>query len=976
MTPAILLTTNIWYHLVFTLDSSLQEIKIYINGILQSTTVITSYGLSDEPLRIGQGASENDTVYPDLYYQPGGFIKDFRYYNKVLTNYEIENLYKFNTLILLKSVYNDPIYNLQYLAEIKTNVNDWRLVRFLPSTSKTWYRIDDNLLGIEQYGDIYNLNTEWSVNFGYYDQICLNITTFSHFLYYNKENISPTITIANNVTIPIDTITDITQPMYPYSSDSSLYLVNLHPDSDYNYLYFIYEDTNDNGYNQTEYNLNIPTGIFEFDILLVGGGASGNRSIGDGGAGGAVVYETNYILSSGNYTIYVSGPGLTINSGEFNYYTGTIWDDEYTTQFSGIKNNTTDIFELKAMGAKSIFNEGVGRDNSRIGNPSGGTRTENIGTVLNGDGTNLSKGGDGYVSPRNGRSGPGTDGPQVNITGTNTYYAGGGGGGAYMHNSNYGTGGLGGNGGGGTGTHYGSGSPGASHLGAGGGGGGNNAGVRWWYGAKGGSGVVIIKYKKPSFANNLIQNPNNTSLEYLYQDNSNPTNLDLLQNNNGMCVFVRNTNIINPITVQLQKNAEKVTLEYGWRIVRFLPYSIYTNWYTYNDNAMGTTSEDGNIYDYTNEWTIPFGHFDEILFSTFDMTHWLRTKKSEISINGYENTNRNVLSSSRNFTNHYVKWHNRTDNDDDPFISLYDNSDPFPETHMHCLYAENNSQLNKELLNNHLHGGVCVFVRDSTRIYDTNLSSEYKTLTFIHDNSNNNQTEYTINFNTEVICDILIVAGGGGGGSDNAGGGGAGGLVFLENVKLNGSVNVKVGKGGNGGVNQGRGVNGFSSSVNSFEALGGGGGSCGNESNIGSDGGSGGGGAGESDPGNGGFTLQTNHSTFGYGNNGGNGGSGSDKGGGGGGGAGSVGKDAGYLASDSGYGGAGGDGLYIVNNKNFKNHFNIIDTSLGHHHNDNIYFAGGGGAGNRISKDSTDLFDGSGNKNNHGGLGGGGAWWC
>ena len=202
MTP-ILLTTNIWYHLVFTLDSSLQEIKIYINGILQSTTVITSYGLSDEPLRIGQGASENDTVYPDLYYQPGGFIKDFRYYNKVLTNYEIENLYKFNTLILLKSVYNDPIYNLQFLAEIKTNVNDWRLVRFLPSTTKTWYRIDDNLLGIEQYGDIYNLNTEWSVNFGYYDQICLSTTTFSHFLYYNKENISPSITIANNVTIAI-----------------------------------------------------------------------------------------------------------------------------------------------------------------------------------------------------------------------------------------------------------------------------------------------------------------------------------------------------------------------------------------------------------------------------------------------------------------------------------------------------------------------------------------------------------------------------------------------------------------------------------------------------------------------------------------------------------------------------------------------------------------------------------------------------
>ena len=188
--------------------------------------------------------------------------------------------------------------------------------------------------------------------------------------------------------------------------------------------------------------------------------------------------------------------------------------------------------------------------------------------------------------------------------------------------------------------------------------------------------------------------------------------------------------------------------------------------------------------------------------------------------------------------NHYVKWHNRIDNEEDQLISLYDHLDFSPETHMHCLYAENNSSDNKELLNNYLHGGVCVFVRDSTRIYDTNPITKYKTLTLIHDNSNNNQKEYTINFAPKAICDILISAGGGGGGSDNAGGGGAGGLVFLENVKLNGSVIVKVGKGGNGGVNQGRGVDGFNSSVYNFEALGGGGGSCGNGSNIGSNGGS------------------------------------------------------------------------------------------------------------------------------------------
>jgi uncharacterized membrane protein len=42
------------------------------------------------------------------------------------------------------------------------------------------------------------------------------------------------------------------------------------------------------------------------------------------------------------------------------------------------------------------------------------------------------------------------------------------------------------------------------------------------------------------------------------------------------------------------------------------------------------------------------------------------------------------------------------------------------------------------------------------------------------------QTEYTINFAVDTICDILIVAGGGGGSASGGGGGGAGQLVFLN----------------------------------------------------------------------------------------------------------------------------------------------------------------------------------------------------
>ena len=59
------------------------------------------------------------------------------------------------------------------------------------------------------------------------------------------------------------------------------------------------------------------------------------------------------------------------------------------------------------------------------------------------------------------------------------------------------------------------------------------------------------------------------------------------------------------------------------------------------------------------------------------------------------------------------------------------------------------------------------------------------------------QTEYTVNFPENTICDILIVGGGGAGGASVGGGGGAGGVVYQKNIILNGTYNIYVGKGGN-----------------------------------------------------------------------------------------------------------------------------------------------------------------------------------
>ena len=193
-----------------------------------------------------------------------------------------------------------------------------------------------------------------------------------------------------------------------------------------------------------------------------------------------------------------------------------------------------------------------------------------------------------------------------------------------------------------------------------------------------------------------------------------------------------------------------------------------------------------------------------------------------------------------------------------------------------------------------------------------------------------NTKDYTKVFSQDTLCDILIVGGGGAGGySYVGGGGGAGGFVYVQNITLNGSYTIKVGKGG--AITTGNGNNGENSSIIgpnvSYIALGGGGGAGGSVngvvSGIGNNGGSGGGGsyrALNQVPGSGGTSTQ--FSTYGYGN-GGNGGSyGSpwSYGGGGGGAGGSVSGTSGTGANGlpntitgvsvtyAGGGGAGGDG--------------------------------------------------------------------
>jgi hypothetical protein len=244
------------------------------------------------------------------------------------------------------------------------------------------------------------------------------------------------------------------------------------------------------------------------DILIVAGGGGGGKSIGAGGGGGGVVYITNHTLIAGTYTISVGKGGI----GQTTQNDQSTEDGKNSTINLGSTNIITALGGATGQGQSPAY---LGANNRTGGSGAGGTRykvtgssaTQKTGTTgissTYGNGYN---GGNSFDTPsyasgggggaggvgNNGSSTKGGDGGvglEVNITGTNVYYAGGGGGISDDDNIST-TNGIGGLGGGGNGSTSGNGFNGTNGLGGGGGGGGTSGS-----GGNGGSGIVIIKFK-------------------------------------------------------------------------------------------------------------------------------------------------------------------------------------------------------------------------------------------------------------------------------------------------------------------------------------------------------------------------------------------------------------------------------------------------------------------------------------------------
>jgi hypothetical protein len=487
---------------------------------------------------------------------------------------------------------------------------------------------------------------------------------------------------------------------------------------------------------QTTYDITIGQNTI-CDILIVGGGGAGGGRQGGGGGGGGVMFLQNLTLSSGNYTIKVGKGGTTTGDmvangvdSEFSSYIayGGSGGGGYSIARPDF-NITTNRFASGggAMGWNNNSGyEGYHNANERINetNPSiqggssykGGRGWQDISgepssfiSALVGGGGGGAGGLGQDATPNNninytGKAGDGGVGLNYSSVfgtsvGHNGWFGGGGGGAGYSPSTDIN--GTGGTGGGGNGNSGGGGVAGTNGTGGGGGGG----GYANQLGGFGGSGIVIIKFKS------MIAIPEGNPITH------------------------KRLNFAYDLTKNVEYQAQLKTGVGGWRIVRYLPPNT-GRWYqgNYITTSTFTIPTIGTQYNYTNEWAVPFGTFDEMFFATFDMTYWLQCLKTSV-LGDYAGVARPVIKSSERNYAHSVIWFNRTVttvNQEDPWISINDHSSNPPL----MLYGENSNTANFQTLLN-TNGGMCVLVRDSTA--STTIS---------------NPNTYTLNFPVLTIADI------------------------------------------------------------------------------------------------------------------------------------------------------------------------------------------------------------------------------
>jgi len=759
---------NTWVHIVYVVLPNYNR-RIYRNGVLISTDSNTSAFSGSGDLRIGANYNTNASQNVD--------INDFRIYNNGLSANEVATLYaSYNTLVITDN------YSLNFKSSTALLVN---------GTSKT-------------------VNGAYTLSMGHINSSMLPAS--------GQSDIPLASTSLTTLPIKYEYNTGLTLPALITLSGATSSFIGTTERA----ISFTYTSDTLGLTGQTQYSFT-PVEDLWCDILVVGGGGGGGR-FGGGGGGGGVLFSANLKINAVSSVIVKVGDGgdgaTTTNNGLDGYN-------------SSIIINTIEYIAKGGGGGGTRLADNNGKNGNNGGSGGGGSTGENItqglGGISNkynyvnfqsfGNNGGIGKfgtgGSPGWAS--GGGGGAGSVGSDFSITtgggnggrgknfisyfGTNVghygFFAGGGGGNTYINagNRGYGNGGLGLYGGGGSGGFDGtleySADNGLINTGGGGGGGkydGTTSGSE--SGGKGGSGYVIIRYRKNTTQSSSLELVTSSSINITEPT----TTLDKISRNTGMT---------------------------GWVQIKHLPGGAETGnrtWFSGNTFS-GSTVNNYTVGSPSNnvaEWSIPFDSTSAQFYLFYENTNdfngewndrWIVMRKSDMVAVDYPNWKPFYKASSYPNGKTEGLQYNRVSagQEQDPNIGLGHEhtridgvaTTSSPYKYWNAIYIENSATG----WSGAPPAEVNVYVKFTADIPITTIPREltnynYKYMSFIHSGGTELQTSYTVNFAENTLCDILVVGGGGGGGASVGGGGGAGGVAYYKNIILNGTYTVKVGNGG------------------------------------------------------------------------------------------------------------------------------------------------------------------------------------
>ena len=536
------------------------------------------------------------------------------------------------------------------------------------------------------------------------------------------------------------------------------------------YISFPYTSDSAGLTGQTQYTFTTTENLI-CDILIVGGGGAGGILIGAGGGGGAVLYGTNINITPSSYNIKVgrgATPGETRGASSEGFGAILLGGGSANNQGWGTNTSVNGNSGGSGGGGKGVSSGFSVAGGGTVGTSSKGSILSsstlypgNIGgsgIIQNGSGQPVAGGGGGGAGGVGGNGsstgigGDGGIGVEINITGTSYWWAAGGGSSTFGPGS--GPGGSGGKGGGGGGNYwmggtystdtivgtngYGiaSGKNAGANTGSGGGGATNTDSI----GGNGGSGIVIIRYRRqtqPSVSNSRL---------LLDATTTGTATVEFRRGTGGDAQndyrFINDSNSSNGC---LKLQCENSTQVFG-NTVADLAWFSSNETIIHKNTTMNGRVGIGTVYHASRSLDVVG---DANVSGVLSVTGSLSVTSNA--------TLTNSITSNTSFTIHNGLL------------------PPLPNVISVVPLA---SEI--------VVAGTTSGIIGGDRVISFPYSGTAAT------------KDYSFTTTENLICDILVVGGGGGGGKRHGGGGGAGTLLYHKNITLNGTYNIKVGKGGTG----------------------------------------------------------------------------------------------------------------------------------------------------------------------------------